>query len=213
MDIWVVSPFWLLWIISAMNTCGQVFVWTSVFNSGAGRGGVVGIYLEVELLGPVETLNSLRNHQIVFHSNHTIYISANNGWALKFSSVVRQFSGSVMSNSLWPHRLQQCQASLYITNCRSLLKLSSVVRRIIIVSQGLTTPCMWSDGNSAVLHSRCCWYPAHYALHTTATHTSLTANCQSWRVLTTRDCFNHTQDRPVYARELMPLLEHSMNDW
>ena len=139
----------------------------------------------------IETLNSLRNHQTVFHSNPTIYISANNGWDLKFSSVVSQFSGSVVSNSLRPHRLQQFQASLSITNSQSLLKLSSVVRRIIIVSQGLTTPCMWSDGNSAVLHSRCRRYPAHYSLHTTVTHQPH-CQSQSWGVLTTRDCFNHT---------------------
>ena len=40
-----------------------------------------------------------------------------------FSSV--QFSHSVMSDSLQPHGLQ-CQASLSITNSRSLLKLTSI---------------------------------------------------------------------------------------
>ena len=37
-----------------------------------------------------------------------------------------QFSGSVMSNSLWPHEPQQRQASLSITNSRNLLKLMSI---------------------------------------------------------------------------------------
>jgi len=87
--------------LERIDTCVCMHVWVLLLGWG---GGVVGIYLEVELLGPVETLNSLRNHQTVFHSSHTIYISANNGWALKFSSVVRQFSGSVVSSSLQPHK-------------------------------------------------------------------------------------------------------------
>ena len=37
-----------------------------------------------------------------------------------------QFSHSVMSDSLWPHGLNACQASLSITNSRSLLKLMSI---------------------------------------------------------------------------------------
>ena len=42
----------------------------------------------------------------------------------KISSV--QFSPSVGSNSLWPHESQQLQASLSITNSRSLLKLMPI---------------------------------------------------------------------------------------
>ena len=41
-----------------------------------------------------------------------------------FSSI--QFSCSVVSNSLWPHGLQHCQASLSITNSQSPLKLMSI---------------------------------------------------------------------------------------
>ena len=37
-----------------------------------------------------------------------------------------QFSCSVVSHSLWPHGLQQCQASLSITNSWSLLKFISI---------------------------------------------------------------------------------------
>ena len=37
-----------------------------------------------------------------------------------------QFSHSVLSDSLQPHGLQHCQASLSITNSRSLLKLMSI---------------------------------------------------------------------------------------
>ena len=37
-----------------------------------------------------------------------------------------QFSCSVMSNSLQPHVLQHCQASLSITNSQSLLKLMPI---------------------------------------------------------------------------------------
>ena len=43
---------------------------------------------------------------------------------VSFGSV--QFSCSVMSNSLWPHEFAACQASLSITNSRSLLKLMSI---------------------------------------------------------------------------------------
>ena len=38
-----------------------------------------------------------------------------------------QFSCSVMSDSLWPHWLQQCKASLSITKSQSLLKLMSIM--------------------------------------------------------------------------------------
>ena len=37
-----------------------------------------------------------------------------------------QFSHSVLSNSLRPHRLQACQASLSITNSQNLYKLMSI---------------------------------------------------------------------------------------
>ena len=43
-----------------------------------------------------------------------------------YSFVSVQFRLSVMSDSLWPHGLQQCQASLSILNYRSLLKLMSI---------------------------------------------------------------------------------------
>ena len=41
-------------------------------------------------------------------------------------SILVQFSPSVMTNSLRPHGLAACQASLSITNSRSLLKLMSI---------------------------------------------------------------------------------------
>ena len=43
---------------------------------------------------------------------------------VQFSSV--QFSRSVVSDSLWPHESQACQASLSITNFQSSLRLTSI---------------------------------------------------------------------------------------
>ena len=49
---------------------------------------------------------------------------AHQGHSPGFRSV--QFRCSVVSDSLWPHGLQHCQASLSVTNSRSLLKLMSI---------------------------------------------------------------------------------------
>ena len=65
MDIWIVSTFWLLWIILLWTLVigTQMFVWVPAFNS-------LNLYLEVKFTGSYGNFiwNFLGNHHTVFHT-------------------------------------------------------------------------------------------------------------------------------------------------
>ena len=94
-----------------------------------------------------------------------------------------QFSGSVLSDSLWPHGLQHARPPCPLPTPRSLLKLMSI--ELVIPSNHLILchpllllpsifPNIWVFSNESVLHIRC------QSIGVSASASVLPVNIQDW---------------------------------